>query len=223
MASGSLYDPNYRRFDIEGYRVYRGRTQGAMELLAQFDYTGTYKVKFAPPMGTTGVTAAEITIPAGKGEDAKLVIAAAADDPNKPGNEIIFTTGFPTESGRGKIVPAKVIPPEGGETEFIDTRVAWDHLPKGAAIVAAVTSKAFEQKAMRYMVSAVTRHEKRRAQCKRDLWRAPVIRAKAPPGPWAADREGFCRCPCRTWACRFPAMPMFRPRSARCPGSTRCQ
>src|ERR1700752_2878375 len=27
------------------------------------------------------------------------------DDPDKPGNEIIFTTGFPTESGRGKIVP----------------------------------------------------------------------------------------------------------------------
>jgi formate dehydrogenase major subunit len=34
------------------------------------------------------------------------------DDPEKPGNEIIFTTGFPTESGRGKIVPAKVIPPD---------------------------------------------------------------------------------------------------------------
>ena len=34
------------------------------------------------------------------------------DDPDKPGNEIIFTTGFPTESGRGKIVPAKVIPPD---------------------------------------------------------------------------------------------------------------
>jgi formate dehydrogenase major subunit len=34
------------------------------------------------------------------------------DDPNKPGNEIIFTTGFPTESGRGKIVPAHVIPPD---------------------------------------------------------------------------------------------------------------
>lgn len=25
---------------------------------------------------------------------------------------------------------ARVIPPEGGETEFIDTRVAWDHLPE---------------------------------------------------------------------------------------------
>ena len=34
------------------------------------------------------------------------------DDPNTPGNEIIFTTGFPTESGRGKIVPAHVIPPD---------------------------------------------------------------------------------------------------------------
>jgi formate dehydrogenase major subunit len=34
------------------------------------------------------------------------------DDPQKPGNEIIFTTGFPTESGRGKIVPAHVIPPD---------------------------------------------------------------------------------------------------------------
>src|SRR5271167_4544373 len=34
------------------------------------------------------------------------------DGPDVPGNEIIFTTGFPTESGRGKIVPAKVIPPD---------------------------------------------------------------------------------------------------------------
>ena len=34
------------------------------------------------------------------------------DDPDKPGNEIIFTTGFPTESGRGKIVPAHILPPD---------------------------------------------------------------------------------------------------------------
>src|SRR5712671_5194287 len=34
------------------------------------------------------------------------------DDPQKPGNEIIFTSGFPTESGRGKIVPARVVPPD---------------------------------------------------------------------------------------------------------------
>jgi formate dehydrogenase major subunit len=34
------------------------------------------------------------------------------DDPHLPGNEIIFTTGFPTASGRGKIVPARVLPPD---------------------------------------------------------------------------------------------------------------
>jgi len=33
------------------------------------------------------------------------------DSADGPGNEIIFTTGFPTESGRGKIVPANVTPP----------------------------------------------------------------------------------------------------------------
>jgi formate dehydrogenase major subunit len=35
-----------------------------------------------------------------------------ADATDEPGNEIIFTTGFPTESGRGKIVPARVVPPD---------------------------------------------------------------------------------------------------------------
>jgi formate dehydrogenase major subunit len=34
------------------------------------------------------------------------------DASDKPGNEIIFTTGFPTPSGRGKIVPAHVLPPD---------------------------------------------------------------------------------------------------------------
>jgi formate dehydrogenase major subunit len=34
------------------------------------------------------------------------------DAPDKPGNEIIFWQGFPTESGRAKIVPAAVTPPD---------------------------------------------------------------------------------------------------------------
>ncbi len=63
-ASGTLYDPNYRRFDVEGYRVYRGRTQGALELIGQFDYTGTtfrdytgafdYGAGCAPELGLNG-------------------------------------------------------------------------------------------------------------------------------------------------------------------------
>ncbi|MEO7475190.1 MAG: hypothetical protein ABIY46_07625, partial [Gemmatimonadales bacterium] len=37
------YDPNYRQFDVEGYRVYRGRVDSPNELhlVAQFDYQGT--------------------------------------------------------------------------------------------------------------------------------------------------------------------------------------
>jgi formate dehydrogenase major subunit len=34
------------------------------------------------------------------------------DGPDVPGNEIIFATGFPTESGRGKLVPAHIVPPD---------------------------------------------------------------------------------------------------------------
>ena len=34
------------------------------------------------------------------------------DGPSQPGNDIIFTKGFPTASGRGKIVPAHIRPPD---------------------------------------------------------------------------------------------------------------
>ncbi|MDP3911700.1 MAG: hypothetical protein Q8Q14_15045 [Gemmatimonadales bacterium] len=37
-----LYDPNFRQFDVEGYRIYRGRTSGDLQLLVQFDYSGTF-------------------------------------------------------------------------------------------------------------------------------------------------------------------------------------
>ncbi|NDV86726.1 formate dehydrogenase subunit alpha [Aurantimonas aggregata] len=35
-----------------------------------------------------------------------------ADGPDVPGNEIIFTTSFPTEDGRGRIVPSDLLPPD---------------------------------------------------------------------------------------------------------------
>ena len=35
------YDPNYRQFDVEGYRVYRGRSPDDMQVIATFDYGGT--------------------------------------------------------------------------------------------------------------------------------------------------------------------------------------
>lgn len=39
--ASALYDPNFRQYDVEGYRIYRGRTSGALQLVAQFDYAGT--------------------------------------------------------------------------------------------------------------------------------------------------------------------------------------
>jgi len=37
----TLYDPNFRHFDVEGYRIYRGRSTSQLDLIAQFDYAGT--------------------------------------------------------------------------------------------------------------------------------------------------------------------------------------
>jgi len=36
-----LYDPNFRKFDVEGYRIWRGRTQSEMQVIASFDYDFT--------------------------------------------------------------------------------------------------------------------------------------------------------------------------------------
>ena len=78
-----------------------------------------------------------------------------ADDPNKPGNEIIFTTGFPTESGRGKIVPAKVIPPdELPDDEYpmvLSTGRVLEHWHTGAMTRRASVLDAIEPEAVAFM------------------------------------------------------------------------
>jgi hypothetical protein len=60
----------------------------------QYDYAGEFKVKFELPKGTTGVTADEVTIPAGK-DEVKLVLKPASDA--KPGavqNAVITVTAM---------------------------------------------------------------------------------------------------------------------------------
>jgi hypothetical protein len=43
VVPNNLYDPNYRRFDVEGYRLYRGRLDapGSLKLIQQWDYNNT--------------------------------------------------------------------------------------------------------------------------------------------------------------------------------------
>jgi formate dehydrogenase major subunit len=43
---------------------------------------------------------------------AEGAVTYPADGENVPGNEILFAAGYPTKSGRGKIVPASVRPPD---------------------------------------------------------------------------------------------------------------
>lgn len=44
--TSALYDPNYRQFDVEGYRIYRGRDPRALELIAQVDHDNTQFVDY---------------------------------------------------------------------------------------------------------------------------------------------------------------------------------
>jgi len=40
--TSALFDPNFRQLDVEGYRIYRGRTAGDTRLIAQFDANGSF-------------------------------------------------------------------------------------------------------------------------------------------------------------------------------------
>ncbi len=57
--ASALYDPDYRKNDVEGYRVWRGTSPTTMQMVAQFDYAGTNltdytgQVQSAPGAGLT--------------------------------------------------------------------------------------------------------------------------------------------------------------------------
>ncbi|MFQ5529892.1 MAG: hypothetical protein ACE5FP_06020, partial [Gemmatimonadota bacterium] len=39
--ASALFNPNYKQFDVEGYRIWRGTNPGNLELISQFDYGNT--------------------------------------------------------------------------------------------------------------------------------------------------------------------------------------
>ena len=39
-------------------------------------------------------------------------VTYTCDDANKPGQDIMFSDGFPTSTGKGKFVPAEILPPD---------------------------------------------------------------------------------------------------------------
>jgi hypothetical protein len=67
LVNNQLYDPNYRRFDVEGYRVYRGRVDNPSQLtlLAQYDYTGTVMTDYLGALNPTPDCAPELGLETG--------------------------------------------------------------------------------------------------------------------------------------------------------------
>lgn len=59
-----LYDPNYRQYDVEGYRIYRGRVDnsGQLTLVAQFDYAGTQMSDFTGQINPVSTCAPELGV-----------------------------------------------------------------------------------------------------------------------------------------------------------------
>ncbi|MCH8036695.1 MAG: formate dehydrogenase subunit alpha [Proteobacteria bacterium] len=74
------------------------------------------------------------------------------DAPDKPGNEIMFASGFPTQSGRGKIVPANIVPPDELPDEtypmVLSTGCMLEHWHTGAMTRRARTLDALEPEAV---------------------------------------------------------------------------
>ena len=67
LVPNPLYDPNFRQFDVEGYRVYRGRVDdpAALTMLASFDYTGTVLSDYSGQVNPTRLCAPELGITTG--------------------------------------------------------------------------------------------------------------------------------------------------------------
>ena len=61
-STSPLFDPNYRRFDVEGYRIYRGRDPSSLELVAQFDQDTTTFTDYVGAVAYSGRCAPEFGI-----------------------------------------------------------------------------------------------------------------------------------------------------------------
>ena len=115
-----------------------------------------------------------------------------ADGVDVPGNEILFSAGYPTASGRGKIVPANVLPPdEIPDTEYpfvLSTGRVLEHWHTGAMTRRASVLDAIEPEAMAFLsprdVAAAWAWTRRR-----DPRLDPARRHRAQ----GADRSATCR------------------------------
>ena len=96
LVSNVLYDPNYRQFDVEGYRVYRGRIDAPNELtlLAQFDYGGTVITDYTGSINPTPACAPEFSVLIGCPTDPSGTITFPVGGNKKNGTTLTFNTSY---------------------------------------------------------------------------------------------------------------------------------
>ncbi len=105
-----LFDPNFRRLDVEGYRIYRGRTPAQLELVAQFDYAGTTFTDFTGGFDYGNQCAPELGVSTVDGDN-----QGDAD-----GCPVDFSAGASNTLG---IVDSLIQVPPGGRVELADGSV----------------------------------------------------------------------------------------------------
>ena len=103
--TSALFDPNFRQFDIEGYRIYRGRTAGDLRLIAQFDANGTFFRDYTGAVNY-GNCAPELGIDDDCPEDFDFPISNTGDynDVDISGNLIQVGAGSRVELADGSVL-----------------------------------------------------------------------------------------------------------------------
>ena len=128
--ASTLYDPDFRKFDVEGYRIYRGRTTGDLALVAQFDYSGTQIVDYT---GTFAYTTdiGNGPLPSDTFPDGKVACAPELGvqddcpdtDPTTPGRQVFPAVPDANHSVAHKLVGDVVQIPAGGRVQLANGSV----------------------------------------------------------------------------------------------------
>ncbi|HEU4681467.1 MAG TPA: hypothetical protein VFS51_06970 [Gemmatimonadales bacterium] len=148
---GAQYDPSYRQFDVEGYRIYRGRTDtpNQLELVAQFDYEGTAIYDFrglinanetcAPELGVVAGCGSPFTIPAaGARFPDSLAFDISGDIVQvRPGQRVLLTTGTVRNNVGPTATDTAVVGLGSGFPPLANTGVPFAYTDDGSGLLSA--------------------------------------------------------------------------------------
>jgi hypothetical protein len=150
---GARYDPAYRQFDVEGYRIYRGRTDtpSQLQLVAQFDYTGTQIFDFqgtinpnetcGPELGITSGCAGPFPttppVPPARFTDSVGVELNGPIIQVRPGQRVALTNGTVRVNNGPNAVDTLITGGNSHLPELANTGVPFVYVDNGAGLLSA--------------------------------------------------------------------------------------